>query len=119
MRRSVQCILNSVAVPSGNGYQNTRSHSEGARCPGLNSQARKRYQIRHIATIERQIENALGLDDLTNARSSRFNQRRVRLNLDRFTHLADLQRHIDNRITVDLQHNSSLCKCAKARESRF
>ena len=55
-----------------NGYEDTRSHSERSRSIGLDRQPGERDQIGDIAAIERQIENALGLNDLANSGTSRF-----------------------------------------------
>ena len=59
------------------------------------------------------------VNDLTNRGASRFYKGCVRLNLDLLRYLPNLQRSIDDRTAVYLQHNSGLHVGAKARQCRF
>ena len=81
--------------------------------------AGQRDQIGHLASVERQLQNSRILDNLAHTGASRFHQSRVCLNLDLLSDLTDVKDHVDHRIAVDLQHNSSLYKRTKSRQSRL
>src|SRR5207237_660094 len=95
--------------------QNARAHTETARCGRLNSRSRKRDEICHVAPIKRQIENALGFDDLSDACAARFHLRGICLYFDLFGNLSDFQRWIHDRAAVDLQDDSCLYERTETR----
>ena len=49
----------------------------------------------------------------------RFDQSRIRLNLDSLGNLTNCQTNVNHRITADLQNDSSLRKSAEPRKRRF
>src|SRR5207244_6881351 len=94
--------------------------SQAVRSNGLlHSAARKRDQVLNVAAVEWQFENSLILDDLTDRRTSCFNQRRIGLNLNLFGYLSDFQHRVHNRATVNLQDDSRLCVGSESQQSRF
>ena len=69
---------------------------------------RKRNQVGHLPAIERQLENALVLHHLTDARGPGFHQRGAGLDLHRLRKLTKLQDDVDHGTAVDLQHDAGL-----------
>src|SRR6266481_1280843 len=70
--------------------------------------AGKNNQIRNLAPIERQLQDAHVIDHLADTRAPRLDQSRICLDLDLFTNLADLQADVDDWITADLQNDARL-----------
>ena len=58
--------------------------------------------------IERQLDDSLLINHLTNAVAVRFNQPGIDLHFYGLGNLADLKNNRDRRITVNLKHNSGL-----------
>src|SRR5262249_36204891 len=65
----------------------------------------KRDQIRHIAAVQRQFDDALVFDYRTNRGSPGFDQRGVRLDLNLFGDLSNLESWINHRTAVHLQND--------------
>ena len=76
-------------------------------------------QFLRVAAVEGQFHDARGFHDLADGKAARLDQSRVGLNLDLFRNLAHLEHDLDRRIAVDLQDNTRLHECAKARQSRL
>ena len=83
------------------------------------SGARKDDELRHLTPIERQFHDAHIIDDLAHSRASGLDEPRVRLDLDGLGNLTHLQHDVEDRIGVDLEHNSRLCKRAETAEAPF
>ena len=81
------------------------------------SGARKDDELRHLTPIERQFHDAHIIDDLAHSRASRLDERRVRLDLDGLGNLTHLQHDVDDRIGIDLQHDSRLRKRTETRQA--
>src|SRR5262245_56184226 len=76
-------------------------------------------QIGDVASVERELENALVLNNCADCRSACLNERGIGLNLDLLGYLTDLQGRINHWTAVDLQNDSGLHKGAKSRQSCF
>src|SRR5262249_11826759 len=70
--------------------------------------ARQHNQIGHVATIERQIYDALRLHNLADAGATRLDLRSVGLDNDLLGNRAHFQRGVHRWITVDLQYDARL-----------
>ena len=65
-------------------------------------------QIGDVAAVERQLQNLLGVDERSDSRTPRLDQRGIRFDRDALLELANFQDGIDNRTAVDLQHDAGL-----------
>src|SRR5262245_51372677 len=98
MKRSIEKIPHTELQTTGNRDGLTAGHSGTRRPFNRHSRSGKLDEVGWIASVERQLEDPLILDYLTNACSACLHQRRVGLNLDRFRDLAHLQHSIYDRI---------------------
>ena len=87
--------------------------------PCLDSRAGQRDQVADVASIERQLADALAFDNQADARRARLYQCGIRLNLDLFCHLTDFEYNIDHRTRVDLQNNSTLHESSETLQGCF
>ena len=83
------------------------------RCSG------KRNQLIDVAAIQRELQNARILHDLTDSCIPRFHQRSICLDFNLLRDLTYFQDHIDRGTAVDLQHNSALCIRTESRQRPF
>src|SRR5204863_9817019 len=93
------------------GHRNvyTASNStNGAGDSGLDRRACEYDQVRYLAAVERQLEDARIFDHLSDSGASCFDQRRIRLDFHLLRYLTDLKQDIDHRIRVDLENDSVL-----------
>jgi hypothetical protein len=81
-----------------------------------NGCAGKRDQVRYRSAVQRQFQNSLVLDHRAHGRTARFDLRQIRLYLDLFCDLADLEYHVDDGIAVHLQVYTGLHECAESRQ---
>src|SRR5262249_35493520 len=82
--------------------------SSTAVCRCGRSSRRKRDQIVHVPSVQRQLEHAGVFDDLTHAGVSGLHQCRVGLHFHLFGYLSYFKYRIDNRAGVYLQDDSGL-----------
>src|SRR5207253_7117020 len=108
--------LNAVRLSACNRKSNSALHSAAGRDTCLHCSAGKRDEVRHLPAIERQLKNALVLNDGSDPRGSRLDLNSIRLDFDLLRHLTDLQNRVDHRVAVYLQHNAALNKRAKSRQ---
>src|SRR5436190_7397893 len=71
-------------------------------------QSGQENELGHLASVQRQLENALIVHDGSHAGVSRFNQSSVGADLDRLSNLTDLEDGINGGVAIDLKHDSSL-----------
>src|SRR5207237_3995197 len=99
-------VMGSRANPTTDGELRSAEQS-ACYYPCLDSRAGQRDQVADVASIERQLADALAYDNQADARHSRLHQCCIGLNLDLFRHLTDFECNIDHRTRIDLQNNSS------------
>jgi len=81
--------------------------------------AAEQYEFLRVATVQWQFHDSRCFHDLTDAEAARLHQTRIGLHFNLLGHLPDLKHDVDRRIAVDLQDNTCLHECAKARQSRL
>src|SRR5262249_35095167 len=116
--RAVQAVVRSRRYAATDGNLLTAGQSSSNRTC-LYRGARQRDQIAEVAAVERQLADALVVDDQTDTGRSCLNKSRISLNLDLLTHLPDFEHWINDRAGIDLQNDSGLHKCAEAAQRRF
>src|SRR6266850_1259147 len=98
---AVDCIVIEIGALPGHGYGLTRTNSAlPGPCLALRREPRgyirrKRHQLQVVPSVQRQLDNALVLNDGADGCVVADQQGRVGSHLDRFTDLADLQLEID------------------------
>ena len=116
--RAIQTVIRSGGNTTTNG--DLRSAEQSAcNCPCLDSRAGQRDQVAYVASIERQLADALAFDNQADARRSRLHQCCIGLNLDLFCDLTDFECKVDHRTRIDLQNNSSLHESSENRQGCF
>ncbi len=80
---------------------------------------RKLDQVRGLAAVEREIDNALILDHRAQAGVLRFHLRRIGFHLDRLRNGADVQSYVDGRIGGHLKYDAGLDVVSEARLGNF
>src|SRR2546425_8707239 len=122
MHRAIQKVRGAGIKTSSDGYGYRSAHrpiAVAAAERSLHGSTGKRDEIRCLAAIERQFEDARIFDDLADPRASRFYKSRIRLNLDLLADLTHLQRSVDHQVVVDPQHESRLHIGLKPRQRRL
>jgi hypothetical protein len=66
------------------------------------------YEIRHLPTVERQLDDPLGLDYGAHARIPGFNQGSIGFHVDSLVDLPDFQRDFNQRVALDLELDPGL-----------
>ena len=80
---------------------------------------REQQQVGDLASIERQLQHALVVNQLANARAPRFDHRRIRLHGNLLRHGAEREHDVDRRRRVDGQHDTRLDIRTKTLERGF
>ena len=120
--RAIQKVGHPIRQPAGHGNNERRiipDRLKSTLAPaagGDRRHARQKDQFRHVASIQRHLQNALAIHDCSNHRPSRFHQCGVGLNLDLFRKLTDLQHRVNGGAGIHLQDDSGLRIRAKARQ---
>jgi hypothetical protein len=97
-----------------------RALAAAARCRlDAHDRASDLDQIGGVASVQRQLFDALVLDDLPDAGAARLDQRRRGLHRHGLAERADRQRHRDFGIRADLQDDAGLLVDAEAGEHRL
>ena len=86
MGRPVQVVLNAITGRSRHGDVHTGVHVVCRRRSSLHRKSGSRDQISRLATVERQLQNALVLDNGSDANAACFNLRSIGLHIDPFRH---------------------------------
>ena len=116
MHGAVQQVRDAECLTAGNRDTAARCHAAAARRACVGGGAAKRDERCGIAAFEWQRLDPLVFDDLPDRGISRFDQRRLSLDRQCLIQLAELKRHVDDRVAVDLQDGSSLRVGAEAGE---
>src|SRR6516164_5103183 len=75
---------------------------------GLDRASVESYEIRHLPTVERQLDDPLGLDYSAHPRIPGFNQGGAGFHVDPLVDLPDFQRDFDQRVALDLELDPGL-----------
>src|SRR5439155_2353625 len=105
---SVQAIRRSEAQAAGCRYDQPVGETPVSCRIQQDGRASQKDQLGSVASVERQFQDPLVLDELPNADVPRLDRDSVGLYLDRVRHLAHLQYWVDYCTAVDLQDNASL-----------
>jgi hypothetical protein len=82
--------------------------------PGASVVSFLEHELRQLAAVQRQLDDLLVRDDLSDARVARLDERRGALNRDRLRDLPELQRHVERRVRVHLQDEAGLDELPEA-----
>ena len=113
----VRAAIQPVGHRAGHAAGDRRRSLRGIRTaerPAFTSAARKKQQIGHLAAIQGQIDHALLVDHLADARVLGLHHRRRGFHQYLFIDCANPERHINGGIAVHLQRDASLYVPAKA-----
>src|ERR1051326_4924093 len=116
---SVQHVCQAVDQSSTNGNDISWITTVSSCSSSADRVTRESDQLLDISRIERQFQHAHIVDYLADAGVPRLYQRGVRLHLDGFGDLPDLQADIDQRSAADLEHDAGLFKSTKSRKRGF
>ena len=114
VERSIQIVSNSIELPTGDGDVQTARHASSAGPSCGNRAARQLNQFHWIASIEGQFQNALVLDDGSDAGCLGFDKCGIRLHLNLLGHRTYLERNINGWIRGNLQHDPRLYICSES-----
>jgi hypothetical protein len=108
VRRAVEHVGDAEREAAGNGDADAALHAAAVRRAGLHRRAREHDQVGDLASLERQFDDALVLDDVADAGAADVDDRRGGLYGDRLFKVADRQLRVERGRLADLQHDSSL-----------
>jgi hypothetical protein len=118
VRAAVHDVADAVGLPARDRDGGRRKVLVGVEIPGRRrrGEPREEDQLGHLASVERQLDDALVIDDLADARAVSFDGRRVAGHRHLLRHVADPQRHVDHWIRADLEHDTVLDIGVEARQ---
>ena len=119
VHRAVEQILHAELLAAGDRDAAALCQAAARRIAGVHRTASQDDERGDVATLERQRLDGLVVDDCSDRRVARFDERRGRLHRHCFLERAELQLHGDHRIAVHLQHDSGLHVGAEAGERGF
>ena len=116
VQRAVQQIRHTERQPAGDGDVHATLEAAVVRPSHVDRGARLEDQVGDLASLQRQLDNALLLDDLADACALRVHERRRRLDGNRLGQLAQSKGDVDRRRRGHLQDDARLDIGAEARE---
>ena len=117
MHRAVEHVGDAERLPAGDRVANAALHAAAGGRPRRHGGAGDDDEVGGVAAVERQLLDALVLDDLPDRRAARFDQRRGRLDRDRLAQLTERQRDVDDGVGIDLEDDAGLLEAAEAGEA--
>ena len=119
VHRAVQQILHTELLAAGDRDAAALGQTAARGVASIHRPTSQEDEGGHVAALERQRLDLLVVDDLSDGRVARLDERCGRCHGYRFPDRADLQRHGDHRIAVDLQHDTGAHIRAEAGECHF
>ena len=119
--RAVQSIVHTARKSTAERDRQLALHASRRRCVfrNVDGGADGQDQLGCVTSIQRQFQNALCLHGLSDTHSAGLHKRSIGLNLDLLRPLAHFERHVNDWVAVDLQHDSCLDKRSESRQRRF
>ena len=108
VHRAVERVLDAVAQSARDGNGDAAGVAQGRERPLIDRRAGQHDQVGDLAPLQRELHQALLLDDFADPRAAHVHERRGRLDRHRFFQVADRQRRRDHRVRVHLQHDARL-----------
>jgi hypothetical protein len=92
----------------GHDYRGIVAHGIDGAVARVAGHAREKYQLMRIATVQGHFDDPLVVDDLAYARGAGFHLRSVCFDGHLLRHGADLKRHVNRWVAIDLQNDPAL-----------
>src|SRR5438105_14253691 len=96
----IEVVVGGSSQSTGAGNQQTAGKDLACRRSHLRCAAAKEQQLLRIPSIEREVQDALGLHHISDAEIASFDQSRICLYFDLFGNLTDLNRDVDRRVCI-------------------
>jgi hypothetical protein len=117
--RAVERVRHAVLVAARDRDAHSGVHREGGRGCRLHGETGQGDELRHLARVQRQLDNPFALDDRSDAGGPRVDERRFARDLHFFGDRADTHGRIHDRIAVHLQHDAALREGGESLELRL
>src|SRR5215475_2873462 len=117
MLSAIERIIDAARQSARNGDGHLALHASRLRTVFGNARrsGAERNQLRYVAAVEGQFENALSLHNLAHTNRTCFDQSCIGLNFDEFRLLADFQSGVYRGVAVHLKYDACLNKGAESR----